>query len=62
MQEVLDFPMSPLTPAASQSTPRYELPSEGREVPKKPAELTVSEVPAPAPLNIIKAYSKEEDP
>jgi hypothetical protein len=61
MQDVLDFPMSPLTPAASRSTPRYELPSEGREVFKQPAELTVSDVPTPAPLNIIKAYSKEED-
>jgi hypothetical protein len=50
--------MSPLTPAAAQAT-RYELPSDGREVQKQPAELTVEEVKVPAPLNIVKACSKE---
>jgi hypothetical protein len=50
--------MSPLTPAAAQAT-RYELPSDGREVQKRPAELTVEEVKVPAPLNIVKACSKE---
>jgi hypothetical protein len=58
MQEAVDFPMSPLTPAALQAVPRYELPSEGREVPKQPVELTVTEVPAP--LNIVKGYLKDE--
>ena len=58
MQESFDFPISPLTPAVSQSGPRYELPSEGREIPKQPVELTVSEVPAP--LNIVKGYPKDE--
>jgi hypothetical protein len=51
--------MSPLTPAVSQA-PRYELPSDGREIQKQPVELTVEEVNIPAPLNIVKAYSTEE--
>ncbi|KAE9365146.1 hypothetical protein N431DRAFT_549428 [Stipitochalara longipes BDJ] len=60
--EVSDFLVSPSTPAVSQSIRRYELPSEGREIPKQPVELTVNEVTAvPAPLNIIKSYSKAED-
>jgi hypothetical protein len=34
--------MTPLTPAL-QATPRYELPSECREIPKQPVELNVYE-------------------
>ena len=42
-------PVTPLTPAFP--APRYELPSEGREIPKPPVELSVEEI---APLKIIK--------
>jgi hypothetical protein len=47
--------MTPLTPAL-QATPRYELPSEGREIPKQPVELNVNEIPTP--LKIIKGGKK----
>jgi hypothetical protein len=47
--------MTPLTPAL-QPTPRYELPSEGREIQKQPVELNVNEIPAP--LKIIKSGKK----
>ncbi|KAL5324907.1 hypothetical protein ACEPPN_006026 [Leptodophora sp. 'Broadleaf-Isolate-01'] len=50
-------PMTPLTPGFLQS-PRYELPSEGREIPKPPAELDVKGFPAP--LNVVKGYPREK--
>ena len=55
--------MSPLTPASSQAqlAPRYELPSEGREVHKQPVELNVTEIEAPLPLNIMKRRSGSKD-
>ncbi|PMD31707.1 hypothetical protein L207DRAFT_640540 [Hyaloscypha variabilis F] len=60
--DVSDSLMGPLTPAASRSVQRYELPSEGREIPKQPVELTNNEVPAaPPPPDIVKSYSKGED-
>jgi hypothetical protein len=48
--------VTPLTPAPLQSTPRYELPSEGREITKQPVELNVNEIPAP--LKIVKGGQK----
>ncbi|KAI9046854.1 hypothetical protein LZ554_008933 [Drepanopeziza brunnea f. sp. 'monogermtubi'] len=39
-------------------SPRYELPSEGREIPKPPVELSVTKIPAP--LHIVKGYPKEK--
>lgn len=51
------MPMTPSTPGFLHS-PRYELPSEGREIPKPPVELNVTEVPAP--LNIVKGYPREK--
>lgn len=47
----LDTPI-PMTPFPA---PRYELPSEGREIPKPPVELSVEKI---APLKIVKEKEK----
>lgn len=50
-------PTTPLTPGVLQS-PRYELPSEGRELPNPPVELHDAEFPST--LNIVKGYPREK--
>ncbi len=53
--------MAPLTLAELQPNSRYELSADAREIPKRPLELGVTEVPVPPPLNIVKEKEKEKE-